>query len=381
MSILKKTALTLAALLATLALLVAINPQIRPSHTEPYLALAGETSANAPIEAEIRQRVILYGDAGHSTTMPWQASMAKVSERASISPAKTAVVALGDNIYMQGYPQKETGQADWNEEQLESISYLDAQLKVASESGASMYFVPGNHDWYATELDSQAAHIAAYAEQQEVATEFHPLHINQVPLPTATHRDGVSLVYIDSEWMLRSVSPGREQVLSHLEQLLTDTRRQYPDNLIVINAHHPLETMGQHGGYLAEFAYWLFIKSIFLVFPEAAEEDTYDPLYQRMIADLEGVMGKFQRLIYAAGHEHSLQVFRPAQSGKGGPQYTLVSGAGNSNKISGVWHNENTRMALAQEGFLELNVTGNGVYLQVFDIHNEEARAGFWLAL
>ena len=60
---------------------------------------------------------------------------------------------------------------------------------------------------------------------------------------------------------------------------------------------------------------------------------------------------------------------------------TIVSGPGNLNKISGVWHGENTRFALSREGFIELNVTANGTYLQVFDIEREGAIEGFWLAL
>ncbi len=377
--IMKKIGLGLLALIAVLALLMYINPQIRPSHTEPYLALQNESEAPAPQETQIRQRIILYGDAGHSTIEPWQASMARVAQRASISPDRTAVVALGDNIYMQGYPQKEEGQQDWDEGQLESISFLDAQLKVAVESGASMYFVPGNHDWYASELNSQAAHVAEFAEENGVNTRFEPPYPNDIPLSSTVHLNGITLLFFDSEWLLRSEGEPRQEVLDHMHELMADSRRLHPDNVILLNSHHPIETMGQHAGYLAEFNYWLFINIIFTLFPQAAEEDTCHPLYQRMIADLYEVMGKHDRVLYAAGHEHSLQVYRDANEKGQGPEYSLVSGAGNSNKVSGVWHNENTRFALSQEGFMELNITDQGVYLQVFDIHHEESRGGFWL--
>ena len=74
--------------------------------------------------------------------------MAKVAARASMLPEQTIVIALGDNIYYEGFPRKEAGQQEWTDDQLESISYLDAQLKVAEVSGASLYLVPGNHDWF-----------------------------------------------------------------------------------------------------------------------------------------------------------------------------------------------------------------------------------------
>ena len=127
------------------------------------------------------------------------------------------------------------------------------------------------------------------------------------------------------------------------------------------------------------FAYWIIIKTIYALYPEAMNEDTYAPIYMAMIADLDKVMGRYRRIMFAAGHEHSMQLFRRPHAREHGPEYTLVSGAGNSNKVSGVWHNDNTRFALSQEGFIELSVTGDGVYLQAFDIHTEGPVAGFWL--
>ena len=42
---------------------------------------------------------------------------------------------------------------------------------------------------------------------------------------------------------------------------------------------------------------------------------------------------------------------------------------------------ENSRFALSQEGFVELAVTASGVHFSVFDIHHEDAVAGFWLEM
>lgn len=377
----KKIGIGFLLIIGVLIALVLVNPQINPSHTSPFLALDKETTAPAPAEADIVQRVILYGDAGHSSREPWQASMLKVAQRASIAPDKSTVVALGDNIYMQGYPQKEEDQTEWDEDQLESISFLDAQLRVAKESGADMYLVPGNHDWYATELQSQSEHVARYAEQHGVNTRFEPFHGGDIQYPTAAELPGVTLIFIDSEWLLRAEGTQRSKALGRLDLLMRTSRKNHPDKLLLLTAHHPLETMGQHAGYLAEFAYWFFIKTIFMVFPEAADEDTYSPIYQAMITDINAVTGKYERVIYAAGHEHSLQVFHHHQGEGTGPEYSLVSGAANSNKISGVWHTPNTRFALSQEGFMELSLTNQGTYLQVWDIHNEAPVAGFWLAL
>src|SRR6185503_17202403 len=72
-------------------------------------------------------------------------------------------------------------------------------------------------------------------------------------------------------------------------------------------------------------------------------------------------------LVYAAGHDHSLQVFRSAR----GPRWTLVSGLGSSAKASAVRHGGSTLFAhsdRATPGFMELDfLTGGEVRLGVVE--------------
>ena len=273
------------------------------------------------------------------------------------------------------YPNKEEGQQDFDEDQLESISYLDAQLKIASVSGAALYLVPGNHDWYATEIDGQGQHIAQYAIDHKVNASLQPWRPGEQPLPRAVDLPAVSLVFLDSEWMLQATPENYTAALLVLADEIKRIRKQYPQNLILVNAHHPMETMGQHAGYLTHFGYWLFIKVIYSLYD--VDQDIQHPDYARFINDLNTVFAQSDRIIYAAGHEHSLQVFGSAD-GKS-PEYKLVSGAGNTSKVSGVWHTDNTRFALSQEGFMELAITANGVYLSIYDIYHNDAVAEFWL--
>lgn len=375
MKILKGIGFTLLAVIAIVVLLFYINPQYASNHDTPYLALQAESTAPAPAEAEVVQRLLIYGDAGHSTIDPWQASMAKVAERASVSPEKTLVLALGDNIYMRGYPMKEPGQLDWDEDQLESISFLDSQLKVARESGATMFLVPGNHDWYASEIEGQANHIAQYAREYNTAVALRPHQAGQPPLPESADFPGISLVFVDSEWLIQNDAETTAPAYARLDEELARIRRDHPDNLIVIAQHHPLETMGQHGGYMTHFDYWFIISTIDLFID--MNQDIGHPDYDNYVAKVSAIMSRYDRVIHSAGHEHSLQLFKPASGSSA--DYHLVSGAGNSNKVSGVWHNDNTRFALSQEGFMELEATARGVYLKVFDINNANPVAAFWL--
>lgn len=375
--VLKHTLLGLLLLIVVIVVLVLVNPQFADNHDTPYLNLVAEKETPPPSENEILQRVLLFGDAGASSLEPWQASLQKMSQRALISPEKTAAVALGDNIYYMGYPNKDDGQKEWSESQLESIEHLDAQLKVAKVSGARFYFVPGNHDWYAGELDGMRTHITEYANEHDVAAEFRPLPSDTLAAADAINLPGVSLVFVDSSALLKTDDSELEAAMLTLTDTFANIRETHPDNLIVVNQHHPIETMGQHAGYMTHFAYWFVIRSLDL-FTDVSAEDTYHPNYVRIINALDAAMKPYENVIHAGGHDHSLQVFRRPHSH--GPEYTIVSGAANTSKLSGVWHTDNSRFALSQEGFIELNVTENGTYLQVFDIHHEEPRAGFWLS-
>jgi hypothetical protein len=245
MKILKKVLLGLLAVIVLLAIALWIDPQFAPNHDAPYLSLQAEVAAPAPDEADVIQRVILYGDAGHSSSEPWQASMARVAQRASISPDKTLLLALGDNIYMRGYPQMEEGQTDWDEDQLESISFLESQLKVARESGATMFLVPGNHDWYATEVASQARHIAEYAATHDLDVAFRPHQAGRPPLPESADFSGVSLVFVDSEWLIQNDAASTAPAYQKLDEEMARIRREHPENLIILAQHHPMETLGQ----------------------------------------------------------------------------------------------------------------------------------------
>jgi hypothetical protein len=373
----KKFGLSLLAAVLLLIAAVIINPTINPSHDKPYEALIGETIAPAPNNAEVLQRIILVGDAGHSALDPLQASIKKIITRANVISEKTTIVVLGDNIYMAGYPQLEDQQTEFNEDQLESISFLDAQLEAAKQSKARMIFVPGNHDWYATEVDSQAQHIENYSAQHLVDTSFKPYNKDGKPIPQSIDLDGVSIVFLDSEWLRSANVADRKNAFTALDTLLTKIRLEQPDNLILITAHHPLETSGPHNGYVTSFGYWFMINLIDL-FYDIKEQDVTHPDYASMIDGINKITSNYDHVIYAGGHDHSLQVFRRPHDY--GPEYTIVSGAGNTSKVSGVWHSDNTRFALAQEGFIELNITESGTHLSVFDINNENAVSQFWLA-
>ncbi|ARN74775.1 metallophosphoesterase [Oceanicoccus sagamiensis] len=343
----------------------------KPANTSPYIN--AELAQVSPQTAPLKQRILLLGDAGHSAIDPLQPSLEKAINRATLAPEKTTVVMLGDNIYFFGFPNKDEDE-QYSASQLEDISHLEAQLQIAKRSGAEMYIVPGNHDWYADQVDSQAQYIEDYARDNQLQAEFAPHRVNADPLPEIIHRDGISIVFLDSQWLIKAEETSYQQAIEHLEQLLQTTARDYPDNLLLLTAHHPMETMGPHNGYYTHRGYQfaMFMLELF----RENDQDIEHPRYQRMINDMERLLAD-KKSVFAAGHDHSLQVFKDPEGN--GPQYRLVSGAANTSKVSGVGTSDTTDFALSQEGFMELDILANGILLKVYDIYNEQPVHQQWL--
>lgn len=125
------------------------------SHEEPFVR--GELHPEQPpipTPDEIRQRVILIGDAG-APSVDGEPVLMTLRELAASIPQKTVVVFLGDNIYPAGLPPEgSAGRED-------AERALNAQLAAAGSAEA--IFIAGNHDWGfspdegAASLERQAA--------------------------------------------------------------------------------------------------------------------------------------------------------------------------------------------------------------------------------
>src|SRR4029079_19062659 len=92
-----------------------------------------------------------------------------------------------------------------------------------------------------------------------------------------------------------------------------------PGQSVIVAAHHPLQTGGPHGGYcgaIALFRRWA-----------NTSQDLFGKSYTMMRDSLNRALATRRPLIYAAGHDHSLQVMRGRSS-----SYALVSGAGSIGK-------------------------------------------------
>jgi hypothetical protein len=140
---------------------------------------------------------------------------------------------------------------------------------------------------------------------------------------------------------------------------------------VVVVAHHPLASGGAHGGHfgwrdhvfpLRNIKSWLWIPLPLIgsVYPIARAEgissqDIPSRAYGRMRAALDSAFAGSPPLIYAAGHEHTLQVIAGTST-----RYVLVSGTGTFGHFDRVTALDSTRFARSASGFMRVEVLRDG---------------------
>ena len=163
--------------------------------------------------------------------------------------------------------------------------------------------------------------------------------------------------------------------LDEAKKEVTDSLETVRDTLVnrhvILAGHHPIESGGQHGGYfgwqrhlfpLRRLASWLWIPlpGIGSIEPVARQQggtnqDLAGPLYANMRREFEKVFADFNPLVYAAGHDHDMQVLKGNNVGT-----VLVSGTGIYGHVSPVDYRPSTRFAAAASGFMRLDFLRDG---------------------
>lgn len=321
---------------------------------------------------EIETSLFLIGDAGVPLRRgdPVLAALRRsVAER----PDRSIVAFLGDNIYGRGMPPE--GAAD----RREAERRINAQLDVVAGTGARGIFVPGNHDWARgvrgwEAIRRQGEYIAARGDPRVTM-----LPGGGCPGPVIEDvRARMRLVILDTQWWLhdgpKPVHPTSECAQDNEEEVhgaLREAISGGDDRHVVVLAHHPLATGGSHGGHftwrqhlfpLREFSrgLWIPFPVIGSAYPFSrrrgiSSQDLSSMENQRMRAAIEDALTADQPLIYAAGHEHNLQVLR----GIGGAWH-LVSGSGSYNHVGPVAWRDSTAFAIAASGYMRLDVLRDG---------------------
>lgn len=330
----------------------------------PFLGLLLLAAACSPppppgdlAPGEIETTLFLIGDAGAPDPRTIGAPLDSLEAQASVAPERSVIVFLGDNVYPEGIPPE--GDAEW----ADARRRLDAQVE-AVPAGARALFVPGNHDW----ADGEAFGLYSVRLQEELiealadGRDIQLVPGNGCPGPVVVDRGRLRLVLLDTHWWLHDYIVHDERsdctrdpgvVTAGLRQAVATERE---DQITVVAGHHPLMTGGQHGGYCG-------VAGPFHRFG-GRSQDIISTANRTMRDSLTSAFAADPPLVYAAGHDHNLQVIR----GTGPVPYLLVSGAGSQSKASCAVHlRESYYAAQDRGGFMRLDILrGGGVLLSVY---------------
>jgi len=351
-----------------------------------------------PIPLEERSvSLFLIGDAGKPRA--GDRVLGELAAQGAAAPRGSTIVFLGDNLYPRGLPPA------GDPERAEMERRLDIQLDAVKRSGLHAVFVPGNHDW----ADAAPGGWDAVLRAQEfIRARGDGLAVQSpgggCPGPEVVDvGGGFRLLLLDTQWWLHddrypkprdpsSACPADSEVevRERLERLLSGRGGRR----VIVAGHHPLATAGEHGGRFSLTTHlfplrtvkrWLWIPLPILgsLYPIArangiTEQDMSGRSNRHMRESLGSAMVAHPPLLYAAGHEHALQVFRGPYA-----RYSVVSGAGIEHHQTRVGWRDSTLFASSSPGFMRLDLDRSGrVRLSVTAVEEQGAREvlGFWLS-
>lgn len=322
-----------------------------------------------PDSSLIRHTVYLLGDAGEPSVgkpEPTFLVLKKMVEKDSNS----SLVFLGDNIYHDGLPPESAPNREKSEQK------LIEQMKILENYKGHAFFIPGNHDWdYMKEGGYQAIRrqeqfLEDYLKRGNV---FQPDNGCPGPVLIRVNKE-VVLITIDSQWWLhkhhkpygRSGDCPAEDEADFLVQL-EDFIEANKNKHIVITAHHPMISNGNHGGFyplldhlfplrLIRDKWYLPLPILGSLYPlhrkfGGTDQDLAHYRYNRFKQDVMQILNNYKNIVYAAGHEHNLQYHKLDSI------YHLISGSGS--KLTPVRGGNGATFAQHSKGFALIKYYAN----------------------
>ncbi len=238
---------------------------------------------------------------------------------------KSAVVVLGDIVYPRGLPDTDNkGFAD-AEKNLKQVLHTFDHYK------GKVFFLPGNHDW---DKGGKTGWESVKNEEKYIERYFNGRNVylpdGGCPGPVELElTPDITLVLFDSQWWFqKNAKPEGNASCGFANQnelflQIEDILRRNKDKKVLFATHHPLFSVGEHGGYfpasyllfpLLEFQNWMYFPLPGFLYVGYRKylgniQDLAHPVYKEFRKSLLAVFQNYPHLIYAAGHEHNMEYF------------------------------------------------------------------------
>lgn len=314
------------------------------------------------------RRIILIGDAGEQKNNVHPAL--EFLKKNFTLDKRSTVIFLGDNIYPKGLPPESAANYGAKKQ------ILDSQINVVAGTGASAYFVAGNHDW----MQGRRNGYRQLVNQYRYIQSRNLPNVNFVPDSACPGpqeimlSENITLVVLDSQWWLHrydkpSAGSGcscttESEILTRLQEIVDRNKNK----MMIFAAHHPFITFGKHGGYfkLKQHIFPLTDLNpiLYIPLPVAGSlyplirslfrnvQDTKHPVYKSFSGRVDSILNRHPYCIRASGHEHNLQFIS-----QNNHNY-IVSGSGA--KKTDVKKDDRLIFSSSKNGFVIIEVMDNG---------------------
>lgn len=303
------------------------------------------------------QKIYLIGDAGEPKNPDPNLKLLK--DKIAEATSNDFLIFLGDNLYPKGLPDIEDPQRE------EMENKLIPQLEIMKSFPGKAYIIPGNHDWaqgrnYGWERAlNMERFVRDYFDGENV---FLPTGGCPGPYEIPMS-DKSTLIILNTQYFLHGWDKPDEDdncenksTIEALEDLKAVVNRNAGKH-ILIAAHHPVYTYGEHHGNFSfknQMTPLPVLGSLQPLFRRLIGniQDNTHPKYRAVMNQIIAAMNQAENVVYAAGHEHSLQLIQ-----KDGHHF-IVSGSGS--KTTHVKKGKGSLFSKEEQGFAILTMEETG---------------------
>lgn len=302
------------------------------------------------------QNIYLIGDAGD--TPGSNRTLDLLKEKVQQANEDDVLIFLGNNLYPKGLPNKE------HTDRKELEQKLLPQLEVMKSFKGSSYMIPGNHDWASgknkgwQQVVNMENFVNEFLNREDA---FVPQGGCPGPIEVQINPSTVLIVLNTQYYLHPWDKPDEDDVCenkSTAESLnaLTSTIQKHSGKHILIAAHHPMFTYGEHNGnfsFKSQMTPLPLIGSMRPFFRKTGGsiQDNTHPNYKSIMNAIRAAMGESDHVIFVSGHEHALQLINRED------HHFIVSGSGSE---ASYLKPDQSEFGKSEQGFAQLQLVESG---------------------